>query len=167
MKIQELLEYKAIITKQNKDGTYDDVGMRNRTLINATSITGIRRKATKLWVGDKKRVEIFHDDQFYKDTPLKIDFLNEDGSIEQPNEMKLFEITQNKGKPTNAEVEKFLNSYERKLTDDDVGVLYNEEFSDRFTDKEVDNQVLDEHITRAAYWYKHKKWPPKNWKWWK
>lgn len=60
---------KAIVTRQNDNGTYDEVGMNNRRVLIASAETYIVRQAHKLWQGKTKRVELFHDYTFYKNEP--------------------------------------------------------------------------------------------------
>lgn len=46
----------AIVTRKNADGTYDEVGMRNRTALTAIGVDAIRRKARPF---APCRVEVF------------------------------------------------------------------------------------------------------------
>lgn len=57
---------KAIVTKQNKDGSYDEVGMNNKTLIKGSE-ANIKKKA-KAWANGKThRIEFHHQDRFFYD----------------------------------------------------------------------------------------------------
>lgn len=58
---------KAIVTRQNKDGTYDEVGMNNRIIVKGKSNSSIRKEAEKYKNGSLCRVELFYDSKFYKD----------------------------------------------------------------------------------------------------
>ena len=70
-------------------------------------------------------------------------------------------------RPDIIEIIRFFDNYERHLSDDDVGILYHEEFCDRYTDEESDSQLLDADMSRAVEWNKTGSWPDDNWQWWK
>lgn len=68
----------------------------------------------------------------------------------------------NKNHPSKAEVEKhFSSSWTPRLSRDEAANEYHERFADHYTDKEIGDGVLDDHMQRAAYFYKHGKWPSK------
>ena len=52
---------KAIVTRQNPDGSFDEVGMRNRTLFSdLKTVRGVLRRARKLWPIGALRLEVFY-----------------------------------------------------------------------------------------------------------
>lgn len=60
---------KAIVTRQNADGTYDNVGMNNRTLFSQyrTKVGLIHYGVKRFANGKKCRVELFRDNEIYGD----------------------------------------------------------------------------------------------------
>ena len=85
--------------------------------------------------------------------------------------MKITELLNEEQTPTKLtrslkiEVRKFFDEYPSNIDDDDIGKLYHEEFSDRYTDTEVDAQVLDADMSRVVKWHNTLRWPAANWKW--
>jgi len=61
--------------------------------------------------------------------------------------------------PTRAQVEKFLNYYEHDLSDEDAADLINEEYSDLYTDDEIDNGAMDQLFVYVDHYRKHGVWP--------
>jgi hypothetical protein len=61
---------KALVTKQNPDGTYDEVGMNNRLVLSVPSSSLVRRRMQHLKAGTY-RVELFSEEAFYG-TPFDI-----------------------------------------------------------------------------------------------
>ena len=58
---------KVIVTRQNADGSFDDVGMRNRTLFSDLKTErGAEKRARRLWPVGALRFEVFHG-SFYGD----------------------------------------------------------------------------------------------------
>lgn len=57
---------KAIVTKQNPDGSYDEVGMNNRTVFEAKTYQGLKTKARK-WTDRPFRMEIFRDNNIQQE----------------------------------------------------------------------------------------------------
>lgn len=75
---------KAIVTRQNADGTYDCVGMNNRTVVGPYKTRwGLRRYGVEYhlekWAmqGPRKqvRIELFYGDNLQKETPDRVDFV--------------------------------------------------------------------------------------------
>lgn len=67
---------KAVVTKQNADGSYDEVGMNNKTLIKGSE-ANIKKKA-KAWANGKThKIEFHHPERFYQD-PHKTIVVKED-----------------------------------------------------------------------------------------
>jgi hypothetical protein len=65
---------RAIVTLQNADGTYDEVGMNNRTLIGHFSREGtVFRRAFTYARGKPHRVELFMGDRL--DVPAKTKYV--------------------------------------------------------------------------------------------
>jgi len=64
---------KIIATKQNKDGSYDSVGMNNRTITSSYKTTSgfIRYGIPTHFYGNTLRLEVFYGDNVYKN-PDKI-----------------------------------------------------------------------------------------------
>ena len=57
---------KFLITRQNKDGSFDEAGGRNRTLYSdLKTIKGAARRARKLWPNAGLRIEAFSTERFY------------------------------------------------------------------------------------------------------
>lgn len=57
---------KVIVTKQNDDGTYNEVGMNTRMLINWLKADyAILKHARQFCKGKPFRLEYFHDTTFY------------------------------------------------------------------------------------------------------
>lgn len=56
---------KAILTRQNADGSYDEVGMNNRFCITTKSIRQARKKAASVANGRVVRVQLWSDERFY------------------------------------------------------------------------------------------------------
>lgn len=68
---------KVILTRQNNDGTYDEVGMNNRMLISDLKADrAIDRHARAFGRGRKVRLEYFTDSNFYADKPFKIRYVD-------------------------------------------------------------------------------------------
>ena len=57
--------YKALITRQNADGTFDEVGMSNRTVRKVRSYQKACEAAKAFAKGHGWRVECFPMDRFY------------------------------------------------------------------------------------------------------
>ena len=71
-----LQEMKAIVTRKNKDGSYDEVGMNNRTIIShLKSKAGIRRSAKDFAKGPH-RIEWYSDN--IHTNPWKVEHINEE-----------------------------------------------------------------------------------------
>ena len=63
---------KVIVTKQNQDGSYDEVGMRNRALVSHLNAEWrILKWAKEYSNGKPHRLEFFTDSGFYGD-PIKV-----------------------------------------------------------------------------------------------
>ena len=59
---------KAIITRRGANGTYDEVGMNNRTICNSSNEACLRREARSfMGANGKARVELYNDHEFYTD----------------------------------------------------------------------------------------------------
>ena len=68
---------KFLITRQNKDGSFDEVGMTNRTLYSdLKTINGAARRARKLWPNAGLRIEAFSAERFYGE-PSQTVFIKE------------------------------------------------------------------------------------------
>ena len=68
---------KFLVTRQNKDGSFDEVGMTNRTLYSdLKTIKGAARRARKLWPNADLRIEVFAAERFYGE-PLQTVFIKE------------------------------------------------------------------------------------------
>jgi hypothetical protein len=65
----------GIITKRNNNGTFDEVGMKNRYLTRGTSIRSITKNINEDWIKDGVRVEFFFDDSLYNN-PFKVAYYN-------------------------------------------------------------------------------------------
>jgi hypothetical protein len=65
---------KAIVTRQNKDGTFDEVGMNNRTIVQAKGRNHILKTAREYGSGRKCRIEMFFCNGFYGN-PFEIVFI--------------------------------------------------------------------------------------------
>lgn len=66
------------------------------------------------------------------------------------------------------EIEKFFSHYEvAKLSNEDIAVLFNEEYSDRYTEEDCETQIFDADIQRATEWVKTGIWPTAEWQWWR
>lgn len=102
-----ILTEKAIVTKRNKDGTYDEVGMNNRAIFHG-SIQKIRKDA-KAYAKGPHRIEYFHDHNFYG-SPHKVEHFEEDTLIERNRRLR------RKG---------FLRNHS-KMLDDDGNLVANE-----------------------------------------
>lgn len=61
--------------------------------------------------------------------------------------------------PTRYEVEKFLGYYESDLSDEDAGNLINEEFSDKYTEAEHEEGMMDKLFECTDHYRAHGKWP--------
>lgn len=65
--------HKVIVTRINEQGTYDEVGMRNRTVITGlTSVPGILHRARTFANGKSFRVEWYTESTFYSTKPSKV-----------------------------------------------------------------------------------------------
>ena len=68
---------KFLETRQNKDGSFDEVGMTNRTLYSdLKTINGAARRARKLWPNAGLRIEAFSNERFYGE-PSQTVFIKE------------------------------------------------------------------------------------------
>ena len=68
---------KFLITRQNKDGSFDEVGMTNRTIYSdLKTINGAARRARKLWPNVGLRIEAFSNERFYGE-PSQTVFIEE------------------------------------------------------------------------------------------
>lgn len=63
---------KCIVTKQNADGSFDSVGMRNRALFTGKSEGNLIKRAREFSSGKTIRMEFFADDKFYNHDPRKV-----------------------------------------------------------------------------------------------
>ena len=51
---------KVIVTRQNRDGSFDEVGMNNRALYSdLRTVGGVTRRARKRWPAGALRLEVF------------------------------------------------------------------------------------------------------------
>lgn len=64
------------------------------------------------------------------------------------------------------ELERYIGDQARGLSEVTFAEWFNEAFSDKFEDFQVDNQTFDALTGHAWYWAQHGSWPPSNWKWW-
>jgi hypothetical protein len=55
----------GIITKRNKDKTFDDVGMSNRYLTRGITVRSIAKTISEEWIKEGVRVELFYDDRLH------------------------------------------------------------------------------------------------------
>lgn len=55
-------------------------------------------------------------------------------------------------KPTDNDIIKFFSYYSdvATMSDDDIGILFNEEYSDCYTEQEINDGVLDGDMARAV-----------------
>lgn len=68
---------KVILTRQNNDGTYDQVGMDNIMLISDLKADwAIDRRARAFGRGRKVRLEYFTDYNFYADKPFRVRYVD-------------------------------------------------------------------------------------------
>ena len=68
---------KYLVTRQNNDGSFDEVGMTNRTIyVDLKTVKGAARRARKLWPNAGLRIEEFADERFYGE-PLQTVFIKE------------------------------------------------------------------------------------------
>ena len=68
---------KFLVTKKNKDGSFDEVGGRNRTLYgDLKTVKGAARRARKLWPNAGLRIEAFSAERFYGE-PSQTIFIKE------------------------------------------------------------------------------------------
>lgn len=58
---------KAIVTRANADGTFDSVGMSNRTVVSAAGMIGLCRDARAFAGRNAVRLEVFSGDRIYGD----------------------------------------------------------------------------------------------------
>jgi hypothetical protein len=65
----------GIITKRNKDGSFDEVGMSNRYLTNGASIRSITKTIGEDWIKDGVRIELFYDGKLYSE-PFNVLYYN-------------------------------------------------------------------------------------------
>ena len=61
------MSYRYIVTKQNKDGSFDEVGMNNRTIIDGLSTYGrtFRHRINPFGNGKVVRVEVYYGSNIY------------------------------------------------------------------------------------------------------
>jgi hypothetical protein len=59
---------KAIVTKQNADGTFDEVGMNNRTIIGPYKRLSTILKHADEWAGPNKTIRV----ELYRNTSLSL-----------------------------------------------------------------------------------------------
>lgn len=71
---------KAVVTKRNSDGSYDNVGMNNRRVLNGSE--GHIRKQAMDYAKGPHRIEFHHSDAFYRD-PHKTIHVNEENEIDE------------------------------------------------------------------------------------
>lgn len=64
------------------------------------------------------------------------------------------------------EIERYIGNQAEMLNEDDFAQYFNEAFSDKFEDYQIDNQTFDAIMNHTYYWSRHRKWPPGRWKWW-
>lgn len=64
---------RVIVTRQNEDGTYDEVGMSNRFLKTYKSLKRAHKEAKSYSAGRKYRLEIFYGESIYG-KPNKIEY---------------------------------------------------------------------------------------------
>lgn len=70
---------KAIVTKQNADGTYDQCGMNNKRLYSHyKTVTGLLRYGViPTWLKEGVKIEIFNSN-IYKDVPDRVILMKKD-----------------------------------------------------------------------------------------
>ncbi len=66
--------YKSIVTFARTDGSFDEVGMNNRTIVKGRP-SFIRRRAVELSKGREVRIEYFIPSRFYDDVAHKVEFI--------------------------------------------------------------------------------------------
>lgn len=69
---------KAIITRARLDGSFDEVGMNNRTIIEGKSRKDLQKKAVKYGNGSPVRVEFYYENVYTK--PLFVVYLEKAAS---------------------------------------------------------------------------------------
>lgn len=68
---------KVVVTRQNSDGTYDEVGMNNKCLISHLKAKyAIDRHARAFGRGSRVRLEYYSDNEFYSEKPRKTYYLD-------------------------------------------------------------------------------------------
>lgn len=72
---------KAIVTRKNKDGSYDEVGTSNRTVVQGTHSV-VKRKARE-WAKGAHRIELHYPSKFYKEPHKTIHVSEESEQIDE------------------------------------------------------------------------------------
>ena len=67
---------KGVVTRQNEDGSYDEVGMSNRAVFGPFKRSGyLTKKAREFGRGRTVKVEVFFNGNIHQDTPDVVWFL--------------------------------------------------------------------------------------------
>ena len=75
---------KAIITRANSDGGYDEVGTRNRRIVTANNHRQLTKQARKFAADRAVRIEVWnHEQSFYGDADMIIELPQTHGEIPQ------------------------------------------------------------------------------------
>ena len=67
--------YKFLVTREAENGKFDDVGTTNRTVwSDLKTLAGAHRRAKVYAQGRTYRIEVFHAEDFYADSPIQISY---------------------------------------------------------------------------------------------
>ena len=86
----------CILSKQNENGTYPNVGMDNRFLVrDLKTIRGVINRGVKAWKDSRFKIEVYSDDKFYSEKPQQVFYFPSRKEITYSDEIKYAERTEN------------------------------------------------------------------------